>query len=101
MTFKKGDPRPPGAGRQKGRPTKKRVLKVHEVLEKNNKDPVVELLALIPQLKPHEQAKVWLELQSYIQGKSTKSPDEAPTAQDQDPRDNTDDATVLKILNAK
>lgn len=69
MTFRKGDKKMPGSGRRRGVPNKRKVLCVAEVLERNRKDPIVEVLLLLPQLEPKEQVKVWLDLQQYIEAK--------------------------------
>lgn len=43
--------------------------RVREGLEREGKDVVAELLALLPDLSPNKRADVWLELLSYLQGK--------------------------------
>lgn len=56
-------------GRQKGTKNKRSLFSVMETLIIAGSNPVQELLRLIPVLEEKEQAKVWLELLSYTQGK--------------------------------
>lgn len=57
-------------GRKKGTPNKRRVLKVEDSLLKADiEDPVARILDLLPDLRPYEQVRVWLDLISYIQPK--------------------------------
>jgi hypothetical protein len=79
MTFRKGDPKLPGSGRRRGSPNKRKVLCVAEVLERNCKDPIAEVLMLIPHLEPKDAVKVWLELQQYVESKPKEAyaPDES------------------------
>lgn len=65
MTFKPGDPRPPGSGRQKGQ-VSPRTKALEILLLEHQYNPVKELLKLIPQLDPRDASKVHLELMQYI-----------------------------------
>jgi hypothetical protein len=85
MTFKKGDPRPPNAGRKKGVPAAKRTLRVGEILATLGINPIEKLLELIPKLPEELQAKYWMELQTYIQSKSAKSEDDTQIEPTDDP----------------
>lgn len=60
--------KPGTSGNPGGRP--KRILpRVDEVLKREGKEPIKELLALMPSLKPREQMQLWLELLPYIHAK--------------------------------
>ena len=52
-----------------GNPTGRPKNRVRLELDSAKKDPVKELLKLLPDLSPNKQADVWLELLSYLQGK--------------------------------
>jgi hypothetical protein len=57
--------KPVGSGRKKGTPNKKKLLRVDELLAEKNINPVEKALELMPELAPHQQIKVWMELASY------------------------------------
>jgi hypothetical protein len=61
-------PRRPG--RPFGSKSKSKVLRVDEFLSEAGINPVEKLMKLMPELEPKEQARVWLELQSYCTAKS-------------------------------
>jgi hypothetical protein len=67
-------------GRQKGVPNKRNNLSVSKFLSDKGVVPVEEIWKLMPELKPEEQAKVWLKLQEYIEPKATVplTPDDNP-----------------------
>lgn len=77
MGFKKGDPKPPGSGRKKGTPNKKKLLKVVDILAEKDLNPVVEILKLMnsldskgkPALSPSMKITAWFDLLSYCQAK--------------------------------
>jgi hypothetical protein len=60
--------KPGQSGNPGGRP-KKLITRVDEILHGLKLNPTTELIALIPQLKPREQAEIWMELLSYCQAK--------------------------------
>jgi len=62
MAFKPGNP-----GRPKGSKNKKKVLRVEDVLVAKEKNPVEEIIAMMPQLKPIEQVETWMKLIPYYQ----------------------------------
>lgn len=64
--------KPGQSGNPKGRP-KKLIPRVDEILAKQKINPVDEILALMPQLKPRDQAEIWLQLIAYCQAKPQKS----------------------------
>ncbi len=41
-----------------------------EILNKMGKEPIAELMKLLPMLKEQDQAKVWLEILPYIHAKA-------------------------------
>lgn len=43
--------------------------RVDEMLKAAGKDPIKEILALIPGLKDREQVQIWLELLPYVHAK--------------------------------
>jgi hypothetical protein len=68
-SFVKGMGKPPGSGRKKGTPNKTKLLRVADFLAEKSLNPVDEIMALMPDMRPEAQAKVWLELLSYCQAK--------------------------------
>ncbi|MGZ3796475.1 MAG: hypothetical protein ACXVB1_08925 [Pseudobdellovibrionaceae bacterium] len=104
MAFQKGQPRPANAGKKKGSVHNISRKKVSQILAEKNKEPVEEIMRLMPMLEPRDQAKLWLDLLSYCQAK--------PTVYESD--DNTDpnndlvekfkhvtDATLISIAGGK
>lgn len=66
MTFKKGDPRPKGAGRQPGTVSKKDLL-VRHILEANDICLVSQILARVKELPTRQaQIDVLLKLMPYV-----------------------------------
>lgn len=51
-----------------GRP-KQWLKRIDEMCTKDGKHPYTELMKLLPELKPREQAHIWLELLAYCQAK--------------------------------
>lgn len=82
MPFKKGQPAHPNAGRPKGSLSKKTLLKTTEVLVNANKNPVEEILKLLPFVDEETQIKTWLSLLPYIEAKITEIEKPANPAQD-------------------
>jgi hypothetical protein len=63
--FPVGHPR--YGGRKKGSRTYKRALQtIEKALLEQNRNPIKEVIRLIPELNPNEQVKVWLEILTYI-----------------------------------
>lgn len=60
--------KPGQSGNPNGRP-KVWLTRVDEMMAKDGKHPYTELLKLLPELKPRDQAQVWLELLAYCQPK--------------------------------
>lgn len=77
--FQKGKPRPSNAGRKKGSKNKKKVPRISDFLAQEGINPVDEVLRLLPELEPRDQAKLWMDIVSYCQPK--------PRAIDFDPDD--------------
>lgn len=96
MPFKPGDPKPEGSGRKPGVRNKAAVIKVDEVLAKNRKHPVEEILLLIPELKPHEAVKAWLELLSYMQSKPKDIVDGKSVPRDLEPLEEPTDVLLFE-----
>ena len=64
--FKKGDPRPPGAGRKKGTKNKKKLLSVEEFFSEKGLHPLELLLHYVQKINnPTDQARVMLEVIQY------------------------------------
>jgi hypothetical protein len=76
MAFQKGVSGNPG-GRAKSR-----IPRVEEVLKAKDMNPTEELLKLLPDLKPAEQAKVWMELIQYCHAKQKYNPGDQIDAED-------------------
>lgn len=72
---------PGSSGNPSGR-AKKLINRVDEVLFKHGKHPIEELLKLIPELKPREQAQVWLDILPYVQAKPKDYDDEKAIIED-------------------
>lgn len=72
MEVKKNKP-PMGRGRPKGSLNKRTIflesLKIEDILIKHNVRPIEDLLKILPLLEPKDQAKIYLEMQSFIQAK--------------------------------
>ncbi len=60
--------KPGQSGNPSGRP-KKLLARVDEMCAAEGKHPYSELMNILPELKPREQAEVWLALLSYCQAK--------------------------------
>jgi hypothetical protein len=71
--------KPGQSGNPNGRP-KKLLLSVDAMCAKDGKHPYTELMLLLPDLRPREQAEIWLQLLSYCQGK----PKDVPVEDDSD-----------------
>lgn len=67
---------PGQSGNPAGGP-KRKLERVQDVLAEAGKHPVRELLALMPELRPREQAEIWVQLLSYIEAKPKEAPREA------------------------
>lgn len=72
--FYKGMPKPANSGRKKGVPNKTKLIRVADLLAQKAINPVEEIMALMPDMRPEAQAKVWLELLSYCQAKPKEEP---------------------------
>lgn len=102
MSFIKGQPRPPNAGRKPGSKNKKRVPRVVDFLAENDINPVAQILSILGAkdasgqytLKnPKDRADIWLDLLSYCQGK----PKEVDEFFDDEPNE-TDDIPTETLL---
>lgn len=67
MGRPKGIAKVPGSGRKKGSVNKRTLLRVDEVLSARGLNPVEEILKLMPDLPPVEQARQWHEILKYVQ----------------------------------
>lgn len=59
----------PGQSGNPGGRTKRAFKRVDEILKELGKEPIGELMKLIPELRPREQAQVWLEILPYVHAK--------------------------------
>ncbi len=59
----------PGQSANPGGKPKQHFPRVAEILKGAGKEPIAELLALIPTLGARMQAQVWLEILPYVHGK--------------------------------
>lgn len=64
-----GLPKSKSGGKQKGTLNKKTVFSVASLLVDKNIDPIEEIMKLLPDLRPHEQLRAWLELLQYCDAK--------------------------------
>lgn len=71
MPFKPGSTKPKGSGAKRGQRYNAAIVRrnVFDWLAEAHKHPVDELMKLMPQLEPKDQAKVWLALLEYISPK--------------------------------
>jgi hypothetical protein len=101
MAFVKGMPRPAGAGRKKGSLNKKKVLRVEEVLIKENINPIEEILKLIPKLQPAEQVKSYFDLLKYLQPTlkaQEVNPDDYSSSEEDEEENLTDELTNEELI---
>ena len=75
--FKPGQSGNPG-GRKKGP-----VSKVKEILSAKGQHPVEEILRLLPELRPAERAKIWLELLAYCEARPKETEADKPDGEDE------------------
>lgn len=68
MANQEGRFKPGQSGNIHGRP-RKLLSRIDEMCHADGKHPYTELMALLPQLKPREQAEIWLQLLAYCQPK--------------------------------
>lgn len=66
----------PGKSANPGGRPKKLLARVEVTLHQAGKDPVEEILKLLPKLAPALQLKAWLELLTYVQAKPKPEVDE-------------------------
>lgn len=104
MAFEKGQPRHPNAGRKKGTPNKKKLVKAADVLAEKDINPVQKILEIIEEkdqakaLSPYVKAQLWLDLLSYCQAKPKETePDGDPDGGDQDDFDEIPTDNILEI----
>ena len=98
MKFQKGMSRPPNAGRKKGSKNKKKIAKVADYLSERDINPVEEILNLLPDMKPADQAAMWLDLLSYCEVKPKEN--EADSDDDDEILDDLSDEQLLKLVEA-
>lgn len=100
MAFEKGQPRHPNAGRKKGTPNKKKLVKAADILAEKDINPASEILKLINTgtLEPKDELKAWSELLSYCQAKPKETePDGDPDGGDPDDFDEIPTDNILEI----
>ncbi len=78
----------PGQSGNTGR--KKWLTRIDEMCAKDGKHPYEELMKLLPELRPREQAEIWLQLLSYCQAKPKPLEAEKP--------DDLDDMPTEELL---
>lgn len=76
---------PKTGGRQKGTPNKKisfssRIARTAAVLEAYGKNPIEEILKLIPKLDPVEQVRAWQYMHQYVDMKPKAIEESDPDA---------------------
>lgn len=71
MAFTKGMKRHPQAGNKKGSTHPVTFPKARAEIIASGKNPIKEVIALIPSLEPRDQVKAWFELQSWLESKPT------------------------------
>lgn len=89
---------PPWKPGQSGNPggRRKRVFPhVDELLKKAGKEPIAEILALLPKLRDREQAQVWLELLPYVHAKAR------PDEHQEDDLDKMSTAELVQLIKDK
>lgn len=59
----------PGQSGNPGGRQKRLFPRVDEMLKQHGKEPIAELLKLLPQLHVRDQAKLWLEILPYVHAK--------------------------------
>lgn len=59
----------PGQSGNPGGKSKRIFPRVDELLKAAGKEPIAELLALLPKLKERDQAQLWLEILPYVHAK--------------------------------
>lgn len=97
------NPRPipqwkPGQSGNPGGKPKKLLRRLEEVMHSRGIDPVDELLDLIPRLPEMAQAKVWLDLISYLHAKPKANEIEMQLI---NPIDELSTKEILKIVEEK
>lgn len=85
---------PGKSGNPSGRP-KKLIKRIEEELHELNISPLQKLLALMPGLPETVQAKVWLELMSFVHAKPKE------VAVEPDPFANVSDDELIRLLQEK
>jgi hypothetical protein len=103
MPFEPGSKKPARSGRKAGVKNLTTFADARVVVAKSGKEPIAEILKLIPSLEEKEQVKAWFEIQSWIASKP------APRQMDDDEFNELElgvvkefealsDATVLKLI---
>lgn len=59
----------PGQSGNPGGKPKRCFPRVAQILKELKREPINELMMLLPQLSPRDQANVWLEILPYVQNK--------------------------------
>lgn len=69
--FEKGHAKIAGSGIKRGQKHKKTIMRerLRDLIEKNGKHPVEEIVALIPRLSHKDQAQTWLRLLEFCEAK--------------------------------
>lgn len=100
--FSKGMSKIQGSGRQKGSVNKKKLKKVSDVLAESDLDPVKQIVSILQsgELKPRDEADVWLQLLSYCQAKPKES-DGADSEFNPEDFDEVATADLLKLVKAQ
>lgn len=67
--------KPKQSGNPGGRP-KRHLPRIDEMISKDGRHPYTELMALMPDLRPSDQAQIWLQLLAYCQSKPKETAEE-------------------------
>lgn len=78
MPFTKGQSKPEGSGRKPGSRNIYKLPKLEESVIELRLNPLRELLSLLPDLDPRDQADVWLKLLPFMYAKK-KEEHKAPS----------------------
>jgi hypothetical protein len=90
-------PYKPGQSGNPGGKPKRLFPRVDQILKDLGREPIAELMLLLPKLREREQADVWKELLPYVHGKP-QFVDDSP-----DPLEEMSDEQLLRLVkeNAK
>ncbi len=86
----------PGVSGNPGGKKKQLFPRVDEILFKAGKEPIAELMAILPTLKERDQAQLWLEILPYVHAKAKPAEDG-----DLNPLDQLTTAELISLVKTK